>query len=159
MTQPSPPSGPPDRRFVRDVAKQIDRRRVRRRLTLWTALLGLVAAAALYLRCGGGFGLLGLGGAGDSGDGGEAPRSLAGPRPCAIRMSPAALTVDGKAMSRDEALAACKGAPGTDIYWTGDVRHGDPEALRAALEAAGGQHIVLHPLPRPARPPAEPPGH
>ncbi|TMQ05099.1 MAG: hypothetical protein E6J90_46645 [Deltaproteobacteria bacterium] len=149
MTRPSPP--PPDRQFVRDVARQVDRRRVRRRMTLWSALLGLVAAAALYLRCGGGLGMLGLGPGGADDD---APRSLTGPRSRTIRMSASGLSVDGRALSRDEAIAACKDAPGVDVYWTGDVRHGDPEELRAALAAAGAQHIVLHPLPRPARPPS-----
>jgi hypothetical protein len=150
MTQPTRPTG--DRAFARDVAKQIDRRRVRRRLTLWSALLGLVAAAAFYLRCGSGFGLGGPGGFGDPGDGGDdaaAPRAAAAPSRCTIRVSPRGITIAGKAKSRDEAVAACKAALGVDIYPTGDVRHGDPQELGAALERAGAKNVLIHDPPRP----------
>lgn len=144
MTQPTPPSRPHDRQFARDVAKQIDRRRTRRRLTRWTALLALVLAAAAYLRLGGGLGRLGLGN-GD-GDDGDARRPLAGPQRCAIRVSAAGITVGGKPMARDAAIAACKGAPGADVVVTGDAREGDWQDLRAALEAAGiAVHQRLHP--------------
>jgi len=151
MTQPTRPTD--DRQFARDVAKHIDRRRVRRRLTLWTALLALVSAAALYLRCGGGFGLLGIGGAGE-GEGGPR-RPLTEPQRCVIHVSADSITVATKATSRDEAVAACKAAPGVDIFPTGDARHGDVEGLRAALEAAGAKVVVVHPPPRAPRPPSE----
>lgn len=141
MTQPTHPTRPPDPRFVRDVATQIDRRRTRRRLTLWTLLLALVAAGAAYLRCGGSLGLGGLGGGGDDGEGGQ--HTLAGPPRCTIRLSAGGITVDGRAASRDEAVAACKTASGVDLFWTGDARHGDREALLAALRAAK-LDIALH---------------
>lgn len=144
MTQPTPPSRPHDRQFARDVAKQIDRRRTRRRLTRWTALLALVIAGAAYLRLGGGLGRLGLGG-GD-GDDGDARRPLAGPQRCTIRISAAGITVGSKPMARDAAVAACKGAAGADVVVTGDAREGDWQDLRAALEAAGiAVHQRLHP--------------
>jgi len=153
MTQPSPPSPSQDRKFARDVARQIDRRQTRRRLTLWGALLALVIAAAGYLRLGGGLHRLGLGG---PGDGDEEARPLAGPRRCAIRLSASGITVDGHAASRDAAISTCKTAPGVDIHPTGDARHGDGEELAAALKAAGAKDVVLHPLP--TRSPDVPPG-
>jgi len=155
MTQPPPTRPPADRQFSRDVAKHIDRRQVRRRMTLWAALLALASAAALYLRCGGGFGLLGIGGAGE-GEGG-APRALTEPQRCVIHVSAGSMTIAGKAISRDEAVATCKASPGVDVFPTGDARHGDVEELRAALEAAGARAVVVHPPPRAPRPPGAPP--
>ncbi len=154
MTQPTPPPGSHDRQFARDVAKQLDRRRTRRRLTLWTALLALVIAAASYLRFGGGLGVLGLGGGAGDGEGESRPR--ASPQRCAIRISASDITVNGRPMSHDAAIAACKIAPGVDLFPTGDVRHGDLEELKAALQTAGARDVVLHPLPR--RSPDAPPG-
>jgi hypothetical protein len=154
MTQPTPPTPSHDRRFARDVARQLDRRRTRRRLTLWTALLALVIAAASYLRFGGGLGVLGLGGG--HGDGDAENRAPAGPRRCAIRISASDITVNGRPASRDAAIADCRVAPGVDIFPTGDVRHGDVEELEAAVKAAGAKDVVLHPLPR--RSPAAPAG-
>lgn len=156
MTQPPPTRPPADRQFARDVAREIDHRRMRRRLTLWAVLLALASAAALYLRCGGGFGLLGIGGAGEGGGDG-APRALVRPNRCSIHVSPRGITIEGKAVSRDAAVAACKAAPGVDIWPTGDVRHGDVEDLRAALEAAGATGIDVRPPPRATPPPATPP--
>jgi hypothetical protein len=145
MTQPTPPSPSHDRKFARDVARQIDRRRTRRRLTLWSGLLVLVIAAAGYLRLGGGLGQLGLGGR--SGDGDEEGHPLAGPRRCTIRLSASGITVDGHPTPREAAISTCKTAPGVDIHPTGDARHGDGEELAAALKAAGAKDVVLHPLP------------
>jgi hypothetical protein len=149
----SPPTRPTDdRRFARDVAKQIDHRRIKRRLTLWTFLLAIIAAAAAYLRCGSGLGLggLGLGGAGGPDDQGE-QRRVDGPVRCTVRISAAGFTVAGKVVSRDEAVAACKGASAVDVYRTGDARHGDTEELHAALGRAGFRDadIAIHPVPRP----------
>jgi hypothetical protein len=142
-----------DRQFARDVAKHIDRRRVRRRLTLWTALLALIAAAAAYLRCGGG---LGLGPGGDAGDGGEAGerRPVTSPARCAIRLTARGVTVAGKAMSTDDAVAACKSSSGVTVVVTGDARHGDREALVAALKAAHIKDIQIR-EPTSPDPPAQ----
>lgn len=148
MTQPTPPSRSHDRQFARDVAKQLDRRRTRRRMTLWTTLLALVIAAAAYLRLGGGLGVLGLGGG--AGSSGDERRPLVRPERCAIRVSAAGITVGGKAMARDAAVAACKDAPGADVVVTGDAREDDWQALQAALHAAHVKDIAVHQPQRPA---------
>ena len=143
MTRVNPPtSRTDDRQFTRDVAKQLDRRRMRRRMTIWSALLALVVAAATYLRCGSGFGV-GTGTGTGRDDGASPVRPVAGPRRCAVRVAPGAITVDGKPMSRDDAVAACKATTGADVVVTGDAREGDWQELRAALEAAGVKDISL----------------
>lgn len=148
-TTPSPAPAPTsrigDKQHAREVARQLDRRRMRRRLVLWTMLLAVVAAAALYLRCGGGLGGLGLGnpqGVGDF-DGQGTSRVDTGPRRCAIRVSAAGITVGGTPMPRDQAVAACKATKGADVVVTGDAREGDWKDLRAALEAAGVTDITV----------------
>ncbi len=135
--QPMPRTG--DDRFARDVAKQLDRRRMRRKLGWWTAVLALLVAAALYLRFGGGFGL-GLGGLGKGSGSAGGPGSahtLTAPRRCAIRVTASGIIVDGKPMPRDEAVDACKATAGADVVVTGDARQGDGDALLDALKAAG----------------------
>ncbi|HEX4420923.1 MAG TPA: hypothetical protein VH165_23565 [Kofleriaceae bacterium] len=132
MTQSTPPPPQRDPKFVRDVAKQVDRRRVRRRVTLWTLLLGVVAAAAMYLRCGTGFG---LGGGGGSGTGPGSVQPLVSHR-CALRISAAGITVDGKPMSRDQAVAACQAAGSAELTEVGDTPEGRIDELHAALKAA-----------------------
>lgn len=144
-----------DRQFARDVAKQLDRRRIRRRMTLWSALLALVAAAAMYLRCGNGLGLGGL--ADGGGDGEREQQPLAGPQHCVLRIAASGITLGGRAVTRAEAVSACKAAGGADVTITGDVRHGDRQALIAALQAAGvrDKDLVLH---EPTPPSGSPPG-
>jgi len=140
MTKPtSSTSRTRDDRLARDVAKQLDRRRMRRKLGWWTAVIALLVVAALYLRFGGGFGL-GLGGLGrGTGSAGEpaSAHPLVAPRRCAIRVTARGITVDGKPMPRDEAALACKATPGADVVVTGDARQGDQDALLDALKAAG----------------------
>jgi hypothetical protein len=145
MTRPNPPtSRGDDRQFARDVAKQLDRRRMARKATLWTGLLALIAAAAMYLRCGSGIGLGGIGqGTGEA----SAPLTPTHSRPCTLRVTATGITVNGKAMQRDDAVAACKAATGADVVVTGDARQGDWEDLRGALEAAGIKDIVVHQPP------------
>jgi len=128
MTQAAPPT-------AREVAKQLDRRRLRRKATLWTGFLGLVAAGAMYLRCGHGFGI----GTGDGpGDGGGSAHTATGPVRCTVRVAKAGITIAGKTMTRDEAAAACKaGGGGAEIVVTGDAREGDWTELYAALVSAG----------------------
>ena len=137
MTPPGPPSAP----TAREVAKQLDRRRTKRRVTVWTMLLALIAAAAGYLRCGQGFGI-GGGGKG-SGDGGSATHIVSGKPRCMIRLTGTGITVDGTAMSRDGALAACKAFGSAEIFVTGDARQGDGPELANALKAAGVADVIL----------------
>jgi hypothetical protein len=123
-----------DPKLARDVAKHLDRRRVRRKLTLWTLLLAVVAAAAGYLRCGHGLGLGGLRGGGPgSDDDGPAP---AVSHRCLLRISARGITVDGKPMERAAAVDACKQAGTAELIQVGDAPEGKLEELRRALAAA-----------------------
>lgn len=140
MTKPTSPID--DRRFARDVAKQLDRRRLRRRLLLWTALLAVLIYAVLHLRFGVGFGL--GGGEGTGGDEEVAPRPVAGPLRCAIRLTSSGIAIGGKPRSLPDAVAACKRLGGADVLVTGDARHGDRDELIKALREAGVTDIVTH---------------
>ncbi len=139
-----------DPALARDVAKQLDRRRMRRRLLVWTMLLAAVVVAAMYATCGSGFGLGGAGpGSGEgAGPGSGEIKALAGPQRCAIRVAASGITVDGKPALRDEAVAACAKAAGADVVITGDAREGDWNDLRSALGTAGITDIVVHEPPR-----------
>jgi hypothetical protein len=137
-----------DPALARDVAKQLDRRRIRRRLLVWTTLLAAVVVAAMYLTCGHGFGLGGAGPGSDEGPGPGSVKALVAAKRCALRVAAAGITVDGKPMPRDEAAAACKATGGADVVVTGDARQGDWKDLRAALETAGVTDIVVHQPPR-----------
>lgn len=121
-----------DKEFAKQVAKQLDRRRFRRRLLIAAALVTAVVIAALYLTCGDGFG---LGGKGKGSGAGSGPGSAAPAlHRCALRVSAAGLTLDGKPATVAAAVAGCK--DGADVTVTGDAREGDWDALRQALTAA-----------------------
>jgi len=123
--------------FAKSVAKQLDRRQRRRKLLVLAAAATAIVLAVLYLRCGRGWGLGGKG----AGSGTATPGATdAGPRRCAIRVAAHGLTVDGKAATRDEVVAACKATTGADVVVTGEARQGDWDDLRAALEAA---HVAV----------------
>jgi hypothetical protein len=127
-----------DRKFARDVAKQIDRRRTKRKLVVGGGLVTAIVLAVLYLTCGRGWGIGGK----DQGEGPNRSAGLAtlvdaGPRRCAIRVAARGITVDGKPATREQAIAACKGATGADVVVTGDARQGDWDDLRSGLDAAG----------------------
>ena len=126
-----------DKQLAKDVAKQLDRRRFRRRVLFLAAFVGAIVIAVLYLTCGRGWGIGGAGKGEGSGPGTATPAADAGPRRCAIRVTATGLIVDGKPAARDAAVAACKGTEGADVVVTGDARQGDWDDLRAALEAAG----------------------
>jgi hypothetical protein len=145
MTKPTPPtSRTGDPRLARDVAKHLDRRRIRRKLVLWTVVLALLAAAARYLTCGHGFGLGDLGKILGEGSGSGSVHTVVAPARCAVRVTTSGITVDGKPMQRDEAAAACKATSGAEVVVTGDAREGDWKDLKSALEAAGVKDIVVH---------------
>lgn len=122
------------------LALELDRRRMRRRLLTLLVLLGAAIAAALYLRCGKGFGSRTSGGKGIA-----AIPTDAGPQRCTLRLTGAGLTLDGKPVTRDAAIAACKRTTGADVLITGDARQGDWDDLRGALEAASIQFFTREP--------------
>lgn len=128
---------------AKEIAKQLDRRQLRRKILLFALVIAAIVAAISYLTCGQGFGLGGKGkgsgaGAGPgSGSGlGSQPLVDAGPKRCAIRIAAAGTTVDGKTATIEEVIAVCKATTGADVVVTGDARQGDWDTLRAALEAA-----------------------
>jgi hypothetical protein len=127
------------------LAKEIDRRRVRRRLVVLTGGLAAAIAALFYARCGTGWGTGGKG----AGEGGSAKGVIVIPYDatarCAIRLAANGLTLDGKPSTRDAAIAACKKTAGADVLITGDARQGDWDDLRGALEAAGIQYFTREP--------------
>jgi hypothetical protein len=126
-----------DKRFAKDVARELHRRQTRRRLAWWTILLGLVAAVAMYVRCGGGWGFGGDGkGEGEGEGNGAATHSDAGRRRCAIRIAAGGITVDGDKATRQQAVKTCKGTAGADVTITGGANEGEVQELRRALEQA-----------------------
>jgi hypothetical protein len=126
-----------DSQFAKDVAKQLDRRRMRRRLFMIGMFVAAIALAITYLTCGRGWGVGGAGKGEGSGPGSGSGRAVekAPPR-CAIRVTGAGILLDGKPATRQEAVAMCKTMAGADVVVTGDARQGDWDELRAALEAA-----------------------
>jgi hypothetical protein len=137
----TPPAPTPPIPSAKDIARHLDRRRTRRKVVLWLLLIAAVIAAVAFLTCGRGWGLGGSGkgdGAGSgSGKGFAALPVDAPPRRCAIFVAAEGITVDGKKVTRDEAVAACRLAgAGADVVVAGDTRRGDWDALKAALDAA-----------------------
>jgi hypothetical protein len=129
----------PDKKLVKDVAGEIERRRRRRRLMTLVAILGLVILAVLYLQCGRGWGLGGGKGKGAGpGSGPGSGSALAAPTRCTLRVTKDGVLVDGTKKTRDEAVDICKRMKdGAVVTVTGDARQGDWDELRAALEAVG----------------------
>ncbi len=133
----------PHKQLAKDVAKNLDRRRMRRRLVMLVGLAAAIALAVMYLTCGKGFGLGGKG----KGDGvGSAIVKEVGPRRCVIRVSAKGITVDGKQVTSKNAVAACKDTTGADVVVTGDARQGDWDELRRALQAG---NIAVYKLGQP----------
>ncbi len=117
---------------AREVANVLERRRRRRRVGVLGMLAALVAAAAMYLRCGSGWG---LGGTGN----GAGPAAIAGSADvhrCALKVTAAGIVVDGKPMTRDDAVAACKAVGGAVVTVAGNAREGDWIELEHALDDA-----------------------
>ncbi|MBI4957244.1 MAG: hypothetical protein HY908_34855 [Myxococcales bacterium] len=113
-------------------------------------LLAAAAIAALVLgwfRCGGA-GWLGGGGTGTASGNGSAatatgpagatssaPATAAGP--CALRLDATGLTLDGRAVTPAQALAACRPAGEAILHVVGDTPFGAFERLRDELERGG----------------------
>ena len=125
------------------LAREIDRRRARRRLLTFIVLMGAAIAALFYLRCGKGWGTGGKREA--DGPKGIAALPDAGPTRCALRLTATGLTLDGKPTTREAAIAACKRTTGADVLISGDARQGDWDALRGALEAASIEFFTREP--------------
>lgn len=126
------------------------------RLVIWAFVLGLLVAALMYLRCGEGFGF-GPGGGEDGDDEkGEAKqdemtRAVGGEpaRRCQLRLDAKGVTLDGKSVEIDAAVAACKKAGGAELTTTGDAVFGTQEELKAALDRAGVPVLVRDPVTPP----------
>jgi hypothetical protein len=131
-----------DRRFAKDVARELDKRNRRRRMLFLLFALALAVLAVLYVRCGSGWGLGGNGKGAGNGSGTTA--TDAGPRRCSIRVAAGGITVDGKPATRNQALEICRRTAGADVVITGDAREGDWAQLKAALESAKVQIFVRH---------------
>lgn len=129
-------------REVESAVARVLRRRRRRRLLFGAAAIAALVLAALLVRCGGGFGFggghgLGRGDGHGTGSGtGRGPAS-APPTParCHLRLDARGPSIDGRAVTVPEAVAACRG--GADVIVTGDARQGAWDELAAALRAAG----------------------
>ena len=133
--------------FAKDVARELDKRQRRRRLT-WLSVWGaLIVAAVMYLRCGTGWGIGGSGdgsgtGAGSSAGAGSGSSASKSPieKRCPVRVSADGITVDGKPATTDRIIKTCKGV---DVIVTGDAREGAWKTLCDALDAAHVA-IVMH---------------
>jgi hypothetical protein len=122
--------------LAKDVASELEARRRRRRALFFLVWAAAILAALMYLRCGRGWG---TGGKGPGKGEGTGSAAVQGPKRCVVRVTATGITVDGKEMKREEAVAACKATEGALVTVTGDARQGDWDELRAALEAAGVQ--------------------
>jgi hypothetical protein len=121
--------------FAKDVAKELEKRSRRRKLTWFVVIAALIALAVSYLQCGSGFGLGGGKGKGD----GEGSGTVKAPEParCTVRVSSEGIFVNGAKTTRDDAVKQCQKTDGAMVTVTGDARQGDWDELRAALEAVG----------------------
>lgn len=118
---------------AKNVAKELDRVHRRRRLLILGGWAILVILAALYLRCGRGWGIGGGSGTG-RGSGSAAASAPVVPHHCPVRVTAKGLELDGKPSTQAAIVASCP--QGADVVVTGDARQGDWDALKAALEAA-----------------------
>lgn len=133
-------------------------------------LLGTVALAIMYLRCGEDFGL-GGGGSGDGkggasdvadrdGDRSEEPGEKSDVRPavgsaarkrlrCQLRLDAGGLSLDGSPTTVEKAVRECKEA-GADLTVTGDAEFGKSEEVPKELEQ-GGVEVFVRKRPVPER--------
>ena len=124
-------------------------------------VLGLLAAALMYLRCGDelGFGVGGRSGvtSRENDPGGGERKDEAEQKPeeqtgsdvrpavgggaagggrCMLRLDAGGLTLDGRPSTVDKAVTECKQAGGAELTVTGDAVFGDRKRIRQALERA-----------------------
>jgi len=127
--------------FTKNVAKELDKRQRRRKLTWLGVWAALIVAAVMYLRCGGGWGLGGGGGTG-SGTGSSTNTSKTtttstDAKRCSIRVASDGTTMEGKPATAKHIIDKCKGV---DVVVTGDAREGEWKQLCEALD---GAHVAI----------------
>lgn len=123
---------PSQKQLAKDVAREMDRRRLRRKILIIGAIVGLIVLAILYLRCGRGWG---LGGQGKGDDKAPVATADAGPGRCLVRVDKDGISLDGKPATQAEVVTACKAAGGAEVVVRGDAIQGVWDELRAALDA------------------------
>ena len=101
------------------------------------ALIAGGGALAWFLLHGGGFGL---------GGGGGAPADAPSPaEPCRLRLDSRTLTLDGRQVTSDDAIASCRASGRAELLVTGDAIAGVADQLLAALKRAGVAVAIKNP--------------
>ena len=129
--------------FSKNVAKELDRRQRRRKMTWWAVWAALIAAAVMYLRCGNGWGTGDGEGSAGKGSGSSKITSTnagSGEKRCAIRVASDGTTMAGKPATAKQIIEKCKAV---DVVVTGDAREGEWKQVCGALDAAHVA-IVMH---------------
>ena len=126
--------------FSKQVAKELDKRQRRRKMTWWAVWAALIAAAVMYLRCGTGWGT--GDGEGSAGKGSGSSKSTVTPtspgeKRCAIRVAGDGTTMAGKPATAKQIISTCKGV---DVVVTGDAKEGEWKHLCDALD---GAHVAI----------------
>jgi hypothetical protein len=123
--------------LARDVAKELNAQRRKRKIATYGVFGLLLAGAMMFVRCGSGWGIGGGDGIGaGKGSGTDNEKGSAAQR-CTVRVSAEGIFVGGTKRTRDEAVKICKKTDGAMVTVTGDARQGDWDELRAALQAVG----------------------
>jgi hypothetical protein len=129
-------------RIAKDVARELDKRQRRRRMSWLGVWAVLIVLAVTYLRCGRGWGTGDGDGSGSgSGKGSSTSTSTStNEKRCNVRVGSEGVTLEGKAAKREAVVAKCKAV---DVVVTGDAREGEWKQLCNALDAAHVA-IVMH---------------
>ena len=101
------------------------------------ALIAGGGALAWLLLHGGGFGL-----GGGSSEASDAPPPAG---PCHLRLDSRALTLDGREVTSDDAIASCRASGRAELLITGDAIAGVADQLVAALKRAGVAVAIKNP--------------
>ena len=101
------------------------------------ALIAGGGALAWLLLHGRGFGL--------GGGGSEASETPPPAGPCHLRLDSRALTLDGREVASDDAIASCRASGRAELLITGDAIAGVADQLVAALKRAGVAVAIKNP--------------